>query len=74
MKKGDEVYHKFQKKWLEEKLKGKYAAIEPDSEKAYIGENSLETLKKAKENYPDKLFYLVKIGYETAAMLRRKGF
>lgn len=48
------------------KEKGMIAVIEPDSGKYFLGKTLLEALKKAKEQYPNKIFYSVRIGYPFA--------
>ena len=48
------------------KEKGKFLAIEIDSKKEYLGNTSAEALELARQNHPDKIFYVVKIGYDAA--------
>ena len=43
--------------------KGKFAAIELTTGDDFLGETLTETLKKAREKYPDRLFYCVRVGY-----------
>lgn len=45
---------------------GKFLAIEIESEKVYRGDTSAEALKLARENHPDTVFYVVKIGFDVA--------
>jgi len=42
------------------------AVIEPDSGEYFLGKTLLEALKKAQKQYPDKLFYSIRIGYPFA--------
>jgi len=42
--------------------KGTIAVIEPESEEWFSGKTLLEALKKAKNKYPDKIFYSIRIG------------
>ena len=42
--------------------KGMLAMIEPESRDYFLGRTTLETLKKAKKKYPDKIFYCIRIG------------
>ncbi|MBC8185022.1 hypothetical protein H8E88_28345 [candidate division KSB1 bacterium] len=44
------------------KEKGKIAVIEPDTGDYFLGETLIETLKKARKQYPGKLFYSIRIG------------
>ena len=62
--KGAEIYGRIKDRY-EPKDKGKFLAIEVDSENVYFGETSLEAVGKAKSVHPDKVFYLVKIGFDT---------
>lgn len=48
------------------KEKGKFLAIEVDSQKAYLGTTSAEALELARQSHPQKVFYVVKIGYDVA--------
>jgi len=50
---------------LKEEKKGKPIVIEVDSGDYFIGETPIEATKKAKEKYPDKVFFQGKIGYKT---------
>jgi len=45
---------------------GKFLAIEIESRKVYLGQTSAEALNKARQNHPNKVFYVVKIGFEVA--------
>ncbi len=49
--------------------KGKFLAIEVDSQKKYLGDSTAEALEKARAENPEKLFYLVKIGFSSAETL-----
>jgi len=44
------------------KHKGMIAMIEPDSGDYFLGVTSLEALKKAEKQYPDKYYYAIRIG------------
>ncbi len=72
--KGQEIYEKIKVKY-EPQERGKFLAIDIDSEEAYLGVTSAEALETARKNHPDKVFYVVKIGFdvtETMAMLVNK--
>ncbi|GAI72658.1 unnamed protein product [marine sediment metagenome] len=46
-------------------LKGKQgliAAIEPETGEWFLGKTLLEAIKKAKQKYPGKIFYSIRIG------------
>jgi len=46
--------------------KGMLAMIEPETGEWFLGRTAVEALKKAKEKYPDKIFYCIRIGYSFA--------
>ena len=43
--------------------KGTIAVIEPKTGEYFLGKTLTEALKKAKEKYPGKIFYSIRIGY-----------
>ena len=65
VKRGSAIYDKIKKNY-EPRNTGKYLAIEPDTKKVYLGRDGAEAMVKAERAQPDKFFYLVKIGYDTA--------
>lgn len=48
------------------KEKGKFLAIEIESKKAYLGTSSAEAVELARQHHPNKIFFVVKIGFDTA--------
>ena len=48
------------------KERGKFLAIEIDSKNVYLGNTSAEALELARQNHPNKVFYVVKIGFDVA--------
>ena len=66
--KGTAIYDRI-KPSFEPKENGKFMAIEVDSEKTYLGRTSAEALEKARTSNPGKIFYVVKVGFETAETL-----
>jgi len=53
------------------KEKGKFLAIDIDSKKVYLGDTSAEALELARQNHPNKVFYVVKIGFDVAETMAR---
>lgn len=45
---------------------GKFLAIDIGSEKAYLGSTSADALALARSKHPNKIFYVVKIGFDVA--------
>ncbi len=67
--KGEEIY-KLIKPQLEPEHKGEIAAIEVESGDYFLGKTVMEAGRKAKEKYPDKVFYSVRIGYPVVHVWR----
>lgn len=45
---------------------GKFLAIDIGSKKVYLSETSAEAVKEAKKDFPDNIFYVVKVGSDAA--------
>jgi hypothetical protein len=67
---GDQLYRTKLKDILEPQFIGMFAAIEPDSGDYFLGKRMAEAFDKADAKYPDKLVYLVRIGFPVAIKLR----
>jgi len=67
--KGQKILESVSKK-LEREHFGKVIVIEVESGDYFIGETPIEVTKKAKEKYPDKIFFQGKIGYKTCYTFR----
>ena len=52
---------------------GKFLAIDIDSKDAYLGATSADALELAKQSHPDKVFYVVKIGFDVAETMAQFG-
>ena len=68
--KGQKVYETLLQEKLEPEYKGKVVAIEVESSDYFLGESVVEAAKKAREKYPEKMFYFAKVGYR-AMHIRR---
>lgn len=69
---GEEIYSDKLKRKLLPRDKGKYAAIDIESEDYFIGNTLLEAIKNAKEKYPNKKFHLVRIGHKAAVSFKHR--
>ena len=67
---GKEVYSRIKDK-LEPGLNNKFVAIEVDMGDYFIGNDAIEATNKAKERYPDSVFFLVRIGHRAAFKTKR---
>jgi len=68
-----EYYNANIKPMLEPDMKGKYIAMSHEVKKYWIGESMTEALKKAKNEYPDKLFYVIQIGSDAIFSIQSIG-
>lgn len=53
------------------KEKGKFLAIEIERKNVYLGHDSAKALSLARQNHPEKVFYVVKIGFDVAETMAR---
>jgi len=67
--KGEKIYEKIKDKLVPEH-KGDFIAIEVDTGDYFVGKDPIEADEKAREIYPDAVFFLARIGYR-AAFVRR---
>ncbi len=72
-KRGDKLYQTKLKMILEPDYIGMFAAIEPDSGDYFLGKRMVEAVLKAEEKHPNKLFFIVRIGFPTAVSSRLQG-
>lgn len=69
-KKGTRIYEKIKDNY-DSSDNGKYLAIEVDSEEVFLGDTSAEALILAKQTYQNKVFYVIKIGYDVAEFMAK---
>ena len=67
-KKGEAIYEKIKAKY-EPKHNGKFLVIEVESADVYLAKSSIEAIDLARKEHPDKVFHLVKIGYDSIGSL-----
>jgi len=53
------------------KEKGKFLAIDIESKNVYLGNTSAGALELARQNHPNKIFYVIKIGFDAAETTAR---
>ena len=69
VEKGEEVYKRIRDK-LEPEHKGEIVAIEIKTGDYFLGKDVVEADEKAREKYPDEVFYFNKIGYRAVYVHR----
>ncbi len=67
-------YERKLKNLLEPAEKGKFVAIEPETESYFVNADGTKAILDARATFPDKLFFLMRIGYETADSISGYGF
>ena len=70
--KGKAIYEKIKDR-LEAEHMGEIVVIEVDSGDYFIGKTGLEAVDKAKEKYPNKIFYGIRIGRRAYVSYRAGG-
>ena len=70
---GAKIYEKIKDKY-EPKKNGKFLAIDIDTEEIFFAEDSAEAVDKARTKYPNKVFYVVRIGFEAAETMAKMFF
>lgn len=58
---GQRIYEQLRTK-IEPRHFGKIVAIDPTSGKYFVGETLHDAIEKGRKKYPDKVFYVVKVG------------
>ena len=59
---GEEIYLNELKDKLEANHMGEYAVIDIDTKKVFTNQNLLTALQEAEAEFPNKLFYIVRVG------------
>lgn len=67
--KGKQIYESLRKA-LEKENRGKIIVIETDSGDYFIGDTLAEADTKARQKYPNKVFFAAKIGFPTVYIHR----
>ncbi len=64
-KEGARIYQKIKSKY-EPRHKGDFLAIDTESKDVFLASTSAEAVVKAKVKHPEKIFFVVKIGFDAA--------
>lgn len=67
---GAKIYGKIKNQY-EPENNGKFLAIDIDSEEIFLGNTSSEAVEAARNAHPNKIFYVVEIGFFAADILVR---
>lgn len=68
--KGVEIYERIKVKY-DPKEKGRFLAIDIDSEDVYLADTSAEALELARAEHFNKVFYVIKIGFDVAETMAK---
>lgn len=67
---GKKIYDEIKIKY-EPHENGKFLAIDIDSKDVFLSDDGAQAVELARKAHPKKIFYLVKIGFETAETVAR---
>ncbi len=70
---GEEIYRIRYKAELESRHRGKFVAVDVNTEAAYVGDTVEAALGAARQAAPDGAFHLIKIGEPAAFRVSRSG-
>ena len=70
--KGSKIYESIRLQF-EPAENGKFLAVDVESKDTFIGNTSSEAVELARKAHPDKVFYVVKIGFSAAETLAALG-
>jgi hypothetical protein len=71
---GSEIYDRLYRAEFEPKWSGRYAAIDVNSERAFVEDFPEMALKAARAALPESVSYLVRIGSRGAFKISRRAF
>lgn len=63
---GQRLYDERLRGQLEPEHEGEFVAIEPETERYFLGPTGLAALRAGRQEFPDKLFYLLRVGHDAA--------
>ena len=69
---GAEIYDRLYRSQFEPVWSGRYAAIDIDTEQAFVEDFPEQALEVARTAIPNRLFYLVRIGSDGAFKISRR--
>ena len=69
---GQRFYDENLRAILEPDQTGRFVAIEPETGRYFVGHTGSAALVAARTAMPDSLFYLMRVGYETADRVRSR--
>ena len=65
---GSRIYEELKGQY-EPEQNGRFLAIDIETKNVYVGDTSSEAVEKARVVHPDKVFYVVKIGFSASEVL-----
>lgn len=69
VEKGQRIYETLKDK-LEAEHKGEIVAIEMESGDYFLAKRVIEAIEKARKKYPDKVFYVARVGFPVVHVFR----
>jgi len=69
VRRGQDYYERVLRAKLDPAHRGEFLAIEVETGDYALGDSTLDALDKAEAKHPDRVFYIMRIGYRTAGRL-----
>lgn len=70
---GQRLYDEHLRSLLEPEHEGEFVAIDPDTERYFLGQTGLAALRAGWRELPGRLFYLLRVGQPAAYRVRAHG-
>lgn len=68
-RRGREYYDRMLRAKLEPEHNGKFLALEVETGDYELGDTQIEALDRAEAKHPESVFYILRVGYRTAARI-----
>jgi hypothetical protein len=65
-RRGQEYYDRFLRAKLLPKHKGEFVVLDPETGDYEIDEDEVAAMERARARHPDRLFYILRVGYRTS--------
>jgi hypothetical protein len=73
-RKAEAIYNRKYRAVFESKYRGQIAAIDIQSEEAFLGKTERDAFDKAHKKHPDRVFFFLRVGYRAAQRITSPYF
>ena len=71
-RRGQEYYDRFLRAELDPEHKGKYLVLDVDSGDYELDSDEMAAIDRARAKHPDRIFYILRVGYRAAVYIGAK--